>query len=96
MLDNMTQERWNKLTPTERKAMRSTGGLSPQLVGLEGYRVSVLDIDGTERRFIVGRSTGWRPCHIELANRRSRGGSAAAKEYKLVVPLYRAKPGIYE
>lgn len=96
MLENMTQERWDRMTPAERKAARDLSDLSPQLVGLEGYRVSVLDMDGTERRFIVGRSTGWRPCHLELHNRRSRGGGPAAKSYKRVVPLYRAKHGLYE
>ena len=96
MLDNMTQERWDGLTPAERKALRSTSGLSPQLVGLEGYRVEVATAYGEKRRFIVGRSTGWCPCHIELRNRRSSGGVSADRSYLKVTALYRAKPGIYE
>jgi len=58
-----------------------TGGrcpveLTPQLNGLEGKRVEVTDSDGNTRRFQVGKSTGWLPCHLELANRRSSGGTA--------------------
>ncbi len=48
--------------------------LTPQLVGLEGRRVEVVDDAGITRRFIVGRSSGWMPCHIEIARRDSNGG----------------------
>ena len=48
--------------------------LTPQLIGLEGNRVEVVDADGDKRRFIVGRSNGWMPCHLEIASRRSHGG----------------------
>lgn len=48
--------------------------LTPQLVGLEGRRVEVVDDAGITRRFIVGRSSGWMPCHIEIARRDSHGG----------------------
>ncbi|ARB12071.1 hypothetical protein STCF118_0070 [Salmonella phage ST-118] len=47
---------------------------TPQLVGLEGRRVEVVDAYGEKRRFIVGRSSGWMPCHIEIARRDSNGG----------------------
>lgn len=50
--------------------------LTPQLIGLEGKRVEVVDSYGETRRFKVGKSTGWIPCHIELANARSSGGGA--------------------
>lgn len=50
--------------------------LTPELVGLEGSRVEVVDKWGEKRRFKVGRSTGWIPCHIELFNSRSNGGPA--------------------
>lgn len=50
--------------------------LTPQLRGLEGRRVEVVDCYGEKRRFIVGRSTGWMPCHIEIARRTSSGGGA--------------------
>lgn len=65
--------------------------LSPQLIGLEGYRVEVItDYDET-RRFIVGKSTGWMPCHLEIARRTSHGGGAAERHYKSVHRLYKAR-----
>ncbi|QGF20900.1 hypothetical protein JT354_gp09 [Serratia phage JS26] len=48
--------------------------LTPQLSGLVGRRVEVIDCYGERRRFIVGRSTGWMPCHLEIARRDSSGG----------------------
>lgn len=48
--------------------------LTPQLNGLEGQRVEVVDNDGNTRRFIVGKSIGWMPCHLEIARRNSSGG----------------------
>jgi hypothetical protein len=50
------------------------------LIGLEGRRVEVVEADGQRRRFKVGKSTGWIPCHIELANERSSGGMAVMGE----------------
>lgn len=56
----------------------NVGNLTPGLSGLEGWRVEVIDeADDEPRRFIVGRSTGWIPVHLELHNTRSRGGSPA-------------------
>lgn len=49
--------------------------LVPALVGLEGRRVEAT-LYGERKRFKVGRSTGWLPCHLALANARSTGGSA--------------------
>lgn len=80
----MTQRIWDRMTHTEKDAVRSDAGLSPQLVGLEGCRVEVLDKYGETRRFQVGRSTGWVPCHIELHNRASHGGGGADQEYETV------------
>lgn len=48
--------------------------LTPQLRGLEGRRVEVVDKYGEKRRFNVGKSTGWIPIHLEVHNRRSTGG----------------------
>lgn len=48
--------------------------LTPQLIGLEHRRVEVIDRYGERRRFVVGRSTGYIPIHLELANERARGG----------------------
>jgi hypothetical protein len=50
--------------------------LTPALVGLERRRVEVTERDGTRRRFWVGKSTGWMPCHLEIATRASSGGVA--------------------
>src|SRR5690606_5751737 len=48
--------------------------LTPQLIGLEGKRVEVGDRHGERRRFIVGKSTGWLPCHLEIPRRNATGG----------------------
>lgn len=55
---------------------RCCAGLTPQLVGAEGKRVEVVDSYGEKRRFQVGKSTGWMPCHLEIARRNSSGGPA--------------------
>lgn len=55
---------------------RSRVDLTADLIGLEGKRVEVIDCYGDRRRFIVGRSTGWIPCHLEIKSRSSTGGEA--------------------
>ena len=50
--------------------------LQPQLVGLEGKRVEVIDCYGDKRRFKVGKSVGFIPLHLELARTDSSGGPA--------------------
>jgi hypothetical protein len=65
--------------------------LSPQLIGLEGYRVKVVDMHGVERRFIVGRSTGWIPIHLEIVKRNSTGGVPADMEYRSVKVIERVR-----
>lgn len=61
-------------------AVRCKGGkrcdaeLTPQLIGLEGKRVEVVDSYGERRRFKVGKSTGFVPIHLELASESSMGG----------------------
>ena len=90
-LEGMTSAKWESLSYGERKAIRSDAGLSPQLIGLEGYRVEVVTTYGETRRFIVGRSTGWIPCHLEIARRSSYGGVSAEKMYKSVRVLYLAR-----
>jgi hypothetical protein len=88
---DMTQAKWDALTPQERDAQRDLSGLSPQLVGLEGWRVEVETTYGEKRRFIVGRSTGWRPCHIEVSRRSAHGGPGAEREYRSVRKMYKAR-----
>jgi hypothetical protein len=62
----------------QRNELRCPAELTPQLIGLEGRRVEVVDRYGERRRFIVGKSTGWQPCHLEIARRDSSGGPAVA------------------
>lgn len=62
--------------------------LTPQLVGLEGWRVEVVTTYGETRRFYVGRSTGWAPAHLEIKLRTSTGGFAADRAYASVRKLY--------
>ena len=50
--------------------------LTPELIGMEGKRVEVLLPNGEKRRFYVGKSTGWMPCHLEIKTKRSTGGTA--------------------
>lgn len=58
--------------------------LSPQLKGLEGKRVEVVDKFGETRRFYVGKSMGPMVIHLELRTSRSSGGMGADREYKSV------------
>ncbi|MEW5425142.1 hypothetical protein [Amorphus sp. 3PC139-8] len=68
---------------------RCPAELSPALRGHEGWRVEVTEADGNRRRFIVGKSTGWMPCHLEVARRDSSGGPAAfIPEGATVRPLH--------
>jgi len=53
---------------------RLEAGLTPELKGLEGKRVEVVDCHGERRRFKVGKSTGVIPIHLELARADSMGG----------------------
>lgn len=39
---------------------------------------------GEKRRFIVARSSGWMPAHLEIARANSSGGMSAEQEYKSV------------
>lgn len=55
---------------------RFTYELTPQLIGLENKRVEVVDSYGETRRFFVGKSTGFIPCHLEISRRNSSGGPA--------------------
>lgn len=48
----------------------------------EGKRITCL-LNGERKRFNVGRSTGWMPCHLTVHNRRSRGGDAIDPTVKI-------------
>lgn len=67
-----------------RTGKRCLAGLTKQLKGLEGRRVEVITMYGEKRRFIVGRSTGWMPAHLEIPRANSSGGMSAEQEYKSV------------
>ena len=54
--------------------LRCDADLTPQLIGKEGRRVEVVDRHGERRRFIVGKSCGWIPIHLEVKRRDSSGG----------------------
>ena len=60
----------------QKTGTRCNAELCPQLIGLEGKYIEVMDAHGERRRFKVGKSTGWMPCHLELKNARSSGGPA--------------------
>jgi len=92
-LGDMTSERWKELSLSEKDDLRDLSGLSEQLIDLEGWRVEVETLHGETRRFIVGRSTGWRPCHLEIHNRVSSGGDAADRVYQSVRKLYDSRKG---
>lgn len=81
-LEGMTGDKWESLSPLDREQSRDLSGLTKQLLGFEDWRVEVVDADGATRRFNVGRSTGWRPCHLEIHNSRSMGGDPACKSYQ--------------
>ena len=95
-IHDMTQQKWSLLDHTQREAIRDYSGLTPQLKGLEGWRVAVVDChvddeEPVERRFIVGMSTGWRPCHLEISRRSAHGGGCACQSYKSVRKLYKVR-----
>lgn len=68
----------------EETGERSMAELTPQLVGMEGWRVEVMRMNGEQARFIVGKSTGPIPCHLEVKRVDSMGGDPADKEYRSV------------
>lgn len=74
-------QEYGKLTDIAAERHRTTGWrsqseLTPQLMGLEGWRVEVVTCWGSKERFIVGKSCGYIPCHLALARRNSSGGAA--------------------
>jgi hypothetical protein len=88
----MTAAHWASMSQSEREASRSTKGWTSQLVGFEGCRVEVVDCEGDKpRRFNVGRSCGWVPCHLEIYNSRSHGGPAASSKYHSVRMIRRIR-----
>ena len=87
----MNYETWKNLKPSEKANLIDNSALTKQLLGLEGWRVEVITTYGEKRRFIVGKSTGWKPCHLEVSRRNALGGFSAEKEYSSVKKLYFAR-----
>lgn len=66
-LADMTQDKWDKLTPAERARLADNSELHPMLIGLEGKRVTISPPREYGRStFIVGKTTGWRPAHLAM------------------------------
>lgn len=66
----------------KRYGERSAAELTPALMGLEGWRVEVVDEEGDRpRRFIVGISTGFIPIHLEISRRSAHSGGPARSDY---------------
>ena len=80
-MDNKT---WNRMSSAEKEKVRDLSDLTPQLKGLENHRVEVVTTYNEKRRFIVGRSTGWKPINLERKRIDSISGFAAEKTYKSV------------
>lgn len=53
---------------------KSNSELIPEFIGREGWRVEVVTSYGETNRFIIGKSTGFIPCHLEIKKRGSSGG----------------------
>ena len=60
---------------------RSKSQLNPKLIGLEGKRIEC-NLHGVKTRFIVGKSTGFIPCHLEIKTSRSSGGGSITSDPK--------------
>jgi hypothetical protein len=60
--------------------IRCPAELVPALIGLEGKRVEA-DYFDERIRFIVGKSMGWFPVHLRIANASSSGGDALLAEH---------------
>lgn len=56
---------------------RSQSELIPEFIGKEGQKVEVVTwCDGEIKRFYIGKSTGFIPCHLEIKKSNSSGGEA--------------------
>ena len=77
MIENrdMTQNVWECVPHAQRERVSDKSGLCAELIGREGCRVAAT-LYRERVRFHVGKSTGWRPCHLRMHNVTSRGGDA--------------------
>jgi len=66
--------------------------LEPRLIGLEGWRIEVTRRDGTTQRYIVGKSTGWLPCHLAIKQRNSiMGDPVSLPKDATITRLYKVR-----
>ena len=88
-----TLRRYDALIAIARRKRRNDGWtsqsqLTPQLIGLEGRRVRVVDAYGQRRTFRVDRSTGVIPIHLERERGDGLGGfPVTGAPFKHVFPL---------
>ncbi len=77
----------------QKTGFRSQTGLVSQLIGYEGWRVNVVNCWGEKKSFIVGKSSGCIPCHIELKTKKSRGGDDLSIDapFKSFIPIEKVK-----
>lgn len=62
---------------------RSSSELNPKLIGLEGKKIECTYF-GERKRFTVGKSTGFIPCHLILKTSNSHGGEAVLSDSKYI------------
>jgi len=58
------------------ESYRSKSELIPEFIGNEGRKVEVITSYNEKERYIIGKSTGFIPCHLEIKKRNSSGGSS--------------------
>ncbi len=87
----MDAKTWELLSQAQKEELRDLSDLNPQLTPFFRQRVEVVTDYGETRRFLVGRSTGWKPCCLEVKTIRSFGGVAAEKHYKSVKLIRKAR-----
>lgn len=68
----------------ERTGRRLTCDLTPELIGLEGRMVEVVDRHGELRAFKVGKSVGLIPVHLELARNAIGGEPVSGAPFRSV------------
>ena len=71
--ENLTEQARQKHLAT---GWRSKSELIQELIPFEGKRIEATNCWGEKVRFIVGKSTGFIPCHLEIKRRDSSGGCA--------------------
>lgn len=81
----------------EKTGWKSQAELTRQLTPFYGYKVEIVDCNNEKRKFIVGKSGGWMPCHIELQNVNSKSGPAVyGAPFKSVKTISQVKKGWVE